>query len=874
AAVIARVPAAPGLDEIAGPQKTWRSPEPVPAEPRTFPEGAGRLIAEFVAREYADVNGRHLQDAPEARARVAIAANEAVTHLETHRAVEVVLKDLTHTGDVEVVITRDMVDEWFQIIERQDMALRETEVEFLEILDELPENCPECGVFLYGSYICPGCGLDVPDAIKARGLDAFLQDQLGEGTVFERAFLLPGHLFFTDPDRRRVIELDTHGAIAWQMQANGDSGEGLDRLLQKPVDALRLANGNSLILDRCGRQLFEVTPDGEPYWEWPGRGGALVEPVRVARTEWGETLVVDRAAHQIRRVDAQGKPKSPYGRGMPGIGQGELCFPTDIQILPNGNQLICDSGNHRVIEMADGELVWQFGNLQKVARGGAGKGPAALDTPRRAFRLTSGKTVILDAGNHRIVMLDRFGVFRWEFDTLAPPPELAMAAPIGMAAMDRGQFAYWDDRVIVQIDEAGGVLWADQLAQLDPNPRMQRGANGDVDRLWQVARLTPEDPSILAGKLEQKARAAAQRAAHKAVAEGRQAECIRILKAEAARRLAAMKTEKPWRVDMEAVRRMCADLRNDLLEAVKSRRLAQQAAASLPPLPPPPPPPAKVVGVPKAAPLAAEDTLEGTATLGIDRQPLDVLISLRWGSWVLWVKRGHQVHWIWGDGELEKPHSIELHDEHFVLIADTGHHRVVDVDTTTNEIVWRTAGKHGISSPRHAQRLADGNVLIADQDNSPLIEITPDNHVAWEWRDPEGRANPVYCQRLDDGNTLFVDLAGNTVREIDAGGRDVWRYDDLNGPEHALRLPNHDTLIADSRNNRVIEVTPDGHTVWEYQGAGWRQLALPNRVARTRDGGTLITQGTGRLILEIGIQGQLTWRANIRANVALTRMVR
>jgi DNA-binding beta-propeller fold protein YncE len=873
ASVLERIPPAPGLDDLAGPQTTWRSPEPVPAEPIEYPASVERLIADFIEREYADVNGLGLQDEPEAKARVAASAGEAKAHLQTHRAVEVVLKELTLTGDVEVVITRDMVDEWLQILERQEAANRETEEEFLEILDELPETCPECGAPLFGSYICPGCGLDVPEAIKAKGLDAFLNEQLGEGTVFERAFLLPGHIFLADADRRRVIELDKNGAIAWQMQANGDSGTGLDKLLQKPVDALRLANGNSLILDRYGRQLFEVTADGEPYWEWPRRAGALVEPVRVARTEWGETLVVDRAAHLIRRVDAQGKPKSPYGRGTPGIGQGELCFPTDIQILPNGHQLICDSGNNRVIEVADGELVWQFGNPQNVARGGAGGGAAALNAPQRAFRLASGKTVILDSGNHRIVLLDRFGTLRWEFDTQAPPPEVAIAYPIGMAAMDRGQLAYWDDSVIVQIDDEGGVLWADRLDKLDPNPRMQRGANGDVARLWKVERLTPDDPAILAAKAEQQARAAAVRAARKAADEGRQAECIRLLKEEAARRLAAMKAEKPWRVDMAAVRRLCEELRDELLEAVKSRRQEQKAA----PPPPPPPPaaaPVRPVAEAKAVPPPPDDTLEGTDRLGVDRPAIDLLVPLRWGNWVVWIRRDHQVHWLWGDGALEKPHSAELHDGHFVLIADTGHQRVVDVDTTTDTIVWKSDPKLGLNGPRHAQRLEDGNVLIADQHNHRLIEVTPDQHVAWEWQDPYGRAAPVCCQRLEDGNTLFVDMAGSTVREIDAGGRDVWRYDELLAPEYAVRLPNHDTLIADSRNNRVVEITPDGLMAWDYQGSGWRRLAQPLGVARTADGGTLITQGTGRLILEIGISRQLLWRANIKANVALTRMVR
>lgn len=874
AAVLARIPPAPSLDELAGPQATWRNPDPVPAAPVEYPEVVASLIAEFIEREYADTNGHGLQTMPEAMARVATAAGEGKTHLEGHRAVEIVLRELTPIGDVEVVISRDMVDEWLEVLERQEAALRETEAEFMEILDELPETCPECGVPLYGSYVCPGCGLDVPEAIKAKGLDAFLQERLREGTVFERTFLLAGHLFLADPERRRVFELDKTGAIVWQMQANGDGDGGLDKLMQQPIDALRIANGNSLILDRHGRMLFEVTRDGEPYWEWPRRAGALVEPVRVARTEWGETLVVDKAAHLIRRVDAQGRPKTPYGRGTPGIGPGELCFPTDIQILPGGNQLICDSGNNRVIEVRDGELVWQFGNGQNVARGGAGSGATALRAPQRAFRLASGKTVILDTGNHRIVVLDRIGHLQWEFDTMAPPPDLQMEKPIGIAAMDRGQLAYWDDKVIIQVDEEGGILWADRLERLDPNPRIQRGSNGDVQRLWKVERLEADDPALVAAEREEQARRAALKAARKAADEGRQAECIRLLKEEAARRLAAMKSEKPWKVDMEAVRKLCEELREELLAAVKARQAEKKPAPPPPPPPPPAPEPVAAVAAPDPDVPAIDDTLDGTDKLGLDRPPVDVLVPLRWGNWVVWVKREHQVHWIWGDGVLEKPHSAELHDGHYVLIADTGHHRVMDVDTTTDAPVWKSDPKLGLDTPRHAQRLPNGHVLIADQNNHRLIEVTPHNDVAWEWRDPERRAAPVCCQRLENGITMVVDHYGSTVRFLDPDGRDVWRYDDLNGPEYAVRLPNHDVLITDSRNNRVIEVTPEGHIVWEYQGVGWRRLAQPSRAIRTPSGGTLITQGMGRLILEIGINGELMWRANIKPNVALTRMAR
>ena len=87
----------------------------------------------------------------------------------------------------------------------------------------------------------------------------------------------------------------------------------------------------------------------------------------------------------------------PYGSGSPGIGAGGSCLPMDIHVMPNEHQIITDTGNNRVIEVSFGQLHWQFGNPDNVFKGGAGSGLRELNGPRRAFRLSTGKTVILDS---------------------------------------------------------------------------------------------------------------------------------------------------------------------------------------------------------------------------------------------------------------------------------------------------------------------------------------------------------------------------------------------------------------------------------------------------------------------------------------------
>src|SRR5207253_1725424 len=74
-----------------------------------------------------------------------------------------------------------------------------------------------------------------------------------------------------------------------------------------------------------------------------------------------------------------------------------------LPILPNGNTLISDSNNNRIIEVDPTDnIVWQYAtNLQR------GSNPAPL--PTRAVRLRSGHTLISDQFNNRVIEVTRAG---------------------------------------------------------------------------------------------------------------------------------------------------------------------------------------------------------------------------------------------------------------------------------------------------------------------------------------------------------------------------------------------------------------------------------------------------------------------------------
>ena len=77
----------------------------------------------------------------------------------------------------------------------------------------------------------------------------------------------------------------------------------------------------------------------------------------------------------------------------------------------------------------------------------------------------------------------------------------------------------------------------------------------------------------------------------------------------------------------------------------------------------------------------------------------------------------------------------------------------------------------GIDDPQTAQRLPDGNTLVAMSVPGIIREIDRQGRTVWE---QGGFKTPVDVQRLPDGTTLVQEQGGDLV-ELDAGGTEVDR---------------------------------------------------------------------------------------------------
>jgi len=174
-----------------------------------------------------------------------------------------------------------------------------------------------------------------------------------------------------------------------------------------------------------------------------------------------------------------------------------------------------------------------------------------------------------------------------------------------------------------------------------------------------------------------------------------------------------------------------------------------------------------------------------------------------------------------------------------------------------------------------------GNILIADQFNNRVIEISPDGEIVWSFGLGPNDFSDKSIIGCNDAERVesFTLMAGtgtpagailqapggavdNRVILVDPFGTIVWQYGQfgqtgsgpnlLNTPVQCTWLPSFDVLITDQANNRVIEVNLHKEIVWQYPGSNTHladQLLNPNSAELLENGHVLISdQGHNRAI--------------------------
>src|SRR6267143_3013641 len=168
-----------------------------------------------------------------------------------------------------------------------------------------------------------------------------------------------------------------------------------------------------------------------------------------------------------------------------------------------------------------------------------------------------------------------------------------------------------------------------------------------------------------------------------------------------------------------------------------------------------------------------------------------------------------------------------------ILITDQGNERIIEVQQSNHAIVWQYGqngvignGPNQLNNPNAAELLANGHILISDENNNRAIEVThtmPSTIVATFTA--RGTVSGVaFASRLANGDTLIT--ASNNARIVEVNSHDkvVSQYftntrpgsNTVPLPTRSVRLANCNTLISDQFNDQVIEINPSNVIVASY----------------------------------------------------------
>jgi hypothetical protein len=225
-----------------------------------------------------------------------------------------------------------------------------------------------------------------------------------------------------------------------------------------PVTAGPFA-GDLMIADRQNGRIVIVDTAGTVRWQFPVKG-SLPAGRRFAADDAflapdGLTIVANEEEHEvIDRIDlATRRIVWQFGRyGIAGRGPGEMHTPDDAYPLPNGDVIIADIDNCRVIEVsASKRIVHQWGRTG-----------VCVDHPPQTYGRPNGDTPLPDGGlliteitGSRVVRLDAAGQVMFDIHVPASyPSDAHLDANGNVVVVD-----YSSPGAILRVSPTGHLLW-------------------------------------------------------------------------------------------------------------------------------------------------------------------------------------------------------------------------------------------------------------------------------------------------------------------------------------------------------------------------------------------------------------------------------
>ncbi len=214
--------------------------------------------------------------------------------------------------------------------------------------------------------------------------------------------------------------------------------------LAQPADVAFDAQGNIYVADTNNSRIQKYDAQGN----FVALAGGFTSPDVTMKEPWsltvtsdGTVFVADTWDHKIIKLDSSLKKVKEWGQGGQVDAGGDpkkLFGPREIVLTADGNLLVSDTGNDRIIEYTqDGDVVRQFGT--KGTSGGA----LEFQEPVSIVTNTAGDMWIADFWNKRIVHLDKdlnlkgqISVATWGSTAVTDRPYLALLPDGRLLATD------------------------------------------------------------------------------------------------------------------------------------------------------------------------------------------------------------------------------------------------------------------------------------------------------------------------------------------------------------------------------------------------------------------------------------------------------
>lgn len=199
-----------------------------------------------------------------------------------------------------------------------------------------------------------------------------------------------------------------NATVIWQFGRTGREGVSPSRLYG-PYGIAVSETGTYLVADTQNSRVLELDGNGDVIWTYDS---GLIEPVRVKQAGHGRILIVDAEGSRVLLVDKETAGEVwAYGMGKRKHGRydGRLNNPHDAEMLPNGNIIIADTGNGRLVEVNNkGKAVWSSDDSSFKYK---------FNLPVSVQAVEDGHFLVTDAGAARVVESDRKGRVKWSFGT-------------------------------------------------------------------------------------------------------------------------------------------------------------------------------------------------------------------------------------------------------------------------------------------------------------------------------------------------------------------------------------------------------------------------------------------------------------------------